>query len=682
MKQNLTVNLIPYRVVSDAIELYFSDKPGNGQKIFKNWVPVDLKVPSDENGNTYWSFEESPIATNVRFEFSINNNDDKYRRYFMRRIFTQLLYRHFKNNNFIVGTSYVGDAKVWIQSNIQPPIKNYIVYDKFSLRIELDAFKKHTGVFLSYDGQSSITTSTMIKLNIEDPQVIRKVIHNNQVYSRNHDDFPDLLDDCQVVFNKRIENALGITVDKKRSLNKYRDYYNKILDFHHKYLRSQTIGGCFEILSSDFISVPESSIFYVNEESNLLEFKDHVRNVNVYDGLKRAGGPYFTPEFNNLKFLFVFMESDREAANRLFSFLKKGYKNFPGIEKYVAVPLNVDFNKSLRIHSEETIIDDVTNWLNQTNFETNSKFFVLYISPINKNEEDAERHSVYYKIKELLLQKEISSQVVFKDHLYDEAFNFYLPNIAVAICAKLGGIPWRLPYPLKKDLILGIGAFHDTEMPSAFIGSAICFRNDGQFEEFKVFPSVDIVELSQSLKNSIREFIDRMGGCDRLVIHYYKTIGMKERDILDSAMKQLEINIPYIFITVNDTESKDYVIFDEAFDGRIPTSGTIVKLRFNEFLLCSNTRYQSNTGQKLYGYPFPIKIKIISQPKEITDDFATVREILDQVYEFSRIYFKSIRQRNKPVTIEYSEIIAEVVSQFKNRKLPESQTATKSLWFL
>ena len=681
MKHDLTINLVPYRITSDAIDLYFSSDTGQGQRLTRKWVPADLDVPEDNDGYTCWSLDELRNATKVRFEFFKKGVDEENRRHFLKRVFTQLLYRQFQNGGFVVGTSYVGDVRVWIQADGQQPNRNYQVYDRFSLRIDSQMFGLGSGVCLSYDGQSSVSILPLRQLTVPDG-FVGKVIHNNRVYSRNYEDFPAQLDNCRVVFNRSIERALGVALERSRSQNKYREYYDKVQNFRQQHLSGKSIGGSFEIQSSSFLTVPESAIFQVDDKSNFLEFKDHVRNVNVYDGLKRAGGPYFAPELSNLRFLFVFMEGDREAANRLFSFLNKGYRNFPGLEKYVSVPFKVDLDKSLKIRSEDTIVTEVTDWLAQTKFDADKKYFVLYVSPIDKNEEDPERHAIYFKIKELLLMKEISSQVIFKDQMNKDTFNFFLPNIAVAILAKLGGIPWRLPYPLKNDLVIGIGVHRESETPSGYIGNAICFHNDGRFEEFKVFPSDDIGQLIESLKQSIQQFVAKSGRCERLVIHYYKDVGHKEREMLDSAMKQLEIDVPYIFVTVKDTGNKDYVIFDESFEGRIPTSGTIVRLRFNEFLLCNNTRYQSNTGQKLLGYPFPVKVKVKSVPKELANDLTMVKEILDQVYEFSRIYWKSIRQRNKPVTIEYSEIIAGVVSKFTSKKLPQSRTATKSLWFL
>jgi hypothetical protein len=682
MKYNLKINLIPYRIISDGIDLYFSKNETNCQKIPLKWVPSDLKVPANSEGNTFWSLEEIPKATMVHFNFVDPGADENNRRHFIKRVFSQLLYKHFESLKFIIGASFVGDTRVWIPVQDEQNSKSYQIFNKFSLKVDVETLNKNAGVFLSYDGQSSISKLPLKELNLQDHGLVGKVVLNNRVFSRNHDDFPAQLDECKIIFNRNIEKSLSILIDRRYSQNKYREYHNKITDFYSKYLSGKSIGGCFELLTVGFTPVSDSAISSVDEESNLLEFKDHVRNVNVYDGLKRASGPYFAPILSNLQFLFIFMERDKESANSLYSFLNKGLKNFPGLEKYVSVPFNVDFSNSLRLRTEQTIISEVNEWLQKTNFDSSKRYFVLYISPINKNEDDEERNNVYFKIKELLLQKDISSQVVFKDNLGKDAFNFFLPNIAVAILAKLGGIPWRLPYPLKKDLIIGIGAYKNMDTAFTLIGTAICFRNDGQFEEFKVFPSSDVNQLGESLKNSIKGFVNASGGCNRLIIHYYKALSSEERKILDLVMRQLDIDIPYIFVTVNDTESKDYVVFDEDFEGQMPKSGTIIRLRFNEFLLCNNTRYESYTGQKLLNYPFPIKVRLSSQPKELINDIVTVREILNQVYEFSRIYWKSVRQRNKPVTIEYSELIAKVVSQFKDKKLPETTTATKTLWFL
>jgi len=62
------------------------------------------------------------------------------------------------------------------------------------------------------------------------------------------------------------------------------------------------------------------------------------------------------------------------------------------------------------------------------------------------------------------------------------------------------------------------------------------------------------------------------------------------------------------------------------------------------------------------------------------NEIGVVSELIDQVYQFSRMYWKSVRQRNMPVTIEYSELVAKMISHFENKDL--EQFARTSLWFL
>jgi hypothetical protein len=66
----------------------------------------------------------------------------------------------------------------------------------------------------------------------------------------------------------------------------------------------------------------------------------------------------------------------------------------------------------------------------------------LYISPINKDDTNSPHHNIYFKAKELLLEKGITSQAIYKERPNKAGFNFHLPNIATAIPAKIGGIPW------------------------------------------------------------------------------------------------------------------------------------------------------------------------------------------------------------------------------------------------
>ena len=59
---------------------------------------------------------------------------------------------------------------------------------------------------------------------------------------------------------------------------------------------------------------------------------------------------------------------------------------------------------------------------------------------------------------------------------------------------------------------------------------------------------------------------------------------------------------------------------------------------------------------------------------------ALINQLIDQVYQFSRMYWKSVSQQNLPVTIKYPEMVAEIFPYFTHDKLPDH--GKESLWFL
>lgn len=57
----------------------------------------------------------------------------------------------------------------------------------------------------------------------------------------------------------------------------------------------------------------------------------------------------------------------------------------------------------------------------------------------------------------------------------------------------------------------------------------------------------------------------------------------------------------------------------------------------------------------------------------------TIKELIDLVYQFSRMYWKSISQQNLPVTTKYPEMVAEIFPHFEYGTLPPLWK--ENLWF-
>ena len=95
----------------------------------------------------------------------------------------------------------------------------------------------------------------------------------------------------------------------------------------------------------------------------------------------------------------------------------------------------------------------------------------------------------------------------------------------------------------------------------------------------------------------------------------------------------------------------------------------------NDSIIGTSDRFYSDTD----GYPFPIKIKVSSPDEDAFEDADVVLELLTQVYQFSRLYWKSLRQQNVPITIKYPEMVAQIAPRFNNG-VPDD--AKDALWFL
>ena len=146
-------------------------------------------------------------------------------------------------------------------------------------------------------------------------------------------------------------------------------------------------------------------------------------------------------------------------------------------------------------------------------------------------------------------------------------------------------------------------------------------------------------------------------------------------------LHKLGLNIPVIILTINKTESKELLGFDTT-DTRnlMPYSGTIIKVGRKEYLLFNNTRYDENSAPKKKEYHFPVKISLACSESGMLDDMDLVEQLIDQVYQFSRMYWKSTDQQSLPVTIKYPEMVAQIYPYFQHDKLPDF--GKENLWFL
>ncbi|MFR9773264.1 argonaute/piwi family protein [Nocardia sp. SC052] len=282
-----------------------------------------------------------------------------------------------------------------------------------------------------------------------------------------------------------------------------------------------------------------------------------------------------------------------------------------------------------------------------------------------------------------------------------------LNSIALACYSKLGGIPFVIAAPraLAHELVIGIGSAHVNAgrlTPSErVVGITTVFNADGNYllsntsreADYKDYPR----ELLRSLTDCINDIKDRnawqKGDEVRLVFHVFKPL----KDIETTAVKQLVerltsqyANVEFAFVHVS-TEH-EWVMFDRASTGTagnrsqgqakgyyVPHSGYAVPIGSREVLLATTGPWDMKNP--LHGAPKPLSLKL---HREST--FTDMEYLTRQAFRFTAMSWRRMYPSSKPVTISYSDLIADLLGHLRHVRNWNADIITTKLrssrWFL
>jgi hypothetical protein len=692
MSQHLILNIIPFKPpVTDLECSLYTER----QEIYAPIHKGDLKglvekvIPADKIHHTGWLYTNFLPPQNGDVSVKVNLTKSVY---FANHYYRFLIRNYFKKLADVVYPNFTNDIEVWFQdkSFVDDKFKLYKIY---TLKIQYARVTDGPELVLSYDGTTKILNKTLAddEFTDFDYDKLKWINCDGELY-RYKVMPPHLKQDLSKlspVVNNPIKPLFDISPDIPVFDNRYPKHLKELRYFYDTYLNKDEFKSIIPISPSGFFSLNNKDTHRTKMDSNELLFANGT-SINPIDGMKNYG-PYKASPHNLVKFFFIYPEKEKEkSVKKFYEYLVNGYykqgndgksyKTFPDLKTYIKQPFQFEKEASISFKSGDNIVEEVRAALSAKNLDPNSRYIALYISPISKNETDLSKLIVYYHIKELLIQRGITSQVLDKEKIYDKNFNFFLPNIEIALLAKLDGIPWRLNRSTTNELIVGIGASYSVSRKTKFVGSAFCFNNEGIFEGFNCYSSDDTLMLAGSIRKAVLKYLVDHDKAKRLIIHFYKTISQEELQPIIDTLHHLGLPIPVIVITINKTESKELLAFDLNSRDLMPLSGTMIQVGSREYLLFNNTRYYEDSTPKLRDFHFPIKLSFASSKPELLDNVGLIKELLDQVYQFSRMYWKSVSQQNLPVTIKYPEMVAEIYPFFQHDNL--SDFGQRNLWFL
>lgn len=681
IKQDLILNILTFDHPLETAEFsFFAEKADGLFSIHKSEWPVNIEDFFSKLNHTvqylYVNFEPKPE------EKKLSVNLQKSPR-FAKHYYQWLISRYFHNEASVTKPNFIKDNEFWFWDKEASKPSNYYIFKRFVVKVQIKRITDLPELVISYEGISKIFKKGLNELNAP-TEAIHKVVYNRQLipYNKLTDEAKLDLSKVRPVLSNSLRSAMGIKWEPNLITNKLKFFYDEITWFVKTFIDKPKFKEIIPVKSINFIQVPQDRIFNTTKDSNLLIFGNKKTDLSPIMGLIK-NGPFTPTPLNKIEFILIYHENDLPSVEKLLNWFDGKVKpNIKSLKDFLKMNYFVDINKSIVFKNRNNPLPEIQQQIENWPRISGTRYLAIYVTPHPKETTDKAIHSLYYKIKYELLKYNITSQVIEPETINATDFNYSMPNIAIAILAKLEGVPWRLERAIYNELIVGVGAFKSRNMASRYIGSAFCFSNDGHFQSFNCYSAHSTTMLAGSIRDAVETFVEKNNSVERLVIHFYKRMSRKDLKPILEVLHSLNLDIPVIVITVNKTESRDLVIFDKSCPSKnmIPNSGTFVNIGRNQFLLCNNTRYGEAMPGSRDGFPFPVKLNLQSTDEKLLENNKLINDLIDQVYQFSRMYWTSVTQQNLPVTVKYPEMVAEKYPHFESNNIPDF--GKENLWFL
>lgn len=299
----------------------------------------------------------------------------------------------------------------------------------------------------------------------------------------------------------------------------------------------------------------------------------------------RQHGPYDNSAVNltDGSLLFVYPKDHQDLAHRLAEALIKGIGSYPGLGSLfrVTVPRGQAIKSLVVDHG----LDDLAaagrayrETIAHRELAREPDVAIVLVPHSERFETD----SPYYEAKAAFANLALPTQMVTLELLRDDQFNWSVANIALAIFAKLGGIPWAVEAPAgDEDLVIGVGRADvgRGEERQQFFGYAVTFVSNGIYRHtwsFTPTAEEDVYEqrLTHAIEDALRADLDQLPA--RVVIHLARQTGRREIQAAERAMAALKVDVPVAFLRIDDTSLFDIADTDQATFA--PPKGLVARL--------------------------------------------------------------------------------------------------------
>ncbi|PSR56648.1 hypothetical protein AHMF7605_25710 [Adhaeribacter arboris] len=454
----------------------------------------------------------------------------------------------------------------------------------------------------------------------------------------------------------------------------------------------------FRIIQDNSVSSPASfSLPETNLIFDLSKTRVHSKpsiGLNMYGPYSRSAG--FAE--NSPRILVIF---HRQNAGDFTKFLADLRDGIPGHQWFPSGMIGKYRLTSMSYHIEELTNYSVEEYLKAIErglARQDAAFDLAIIETSDSFRRLSNIENPYFRAKAMLYMQGTSVQSIKPETVRSPTYT--IDGIALQIYAKLGGTPWTIPgdQSVDRELVIGIGStiLRKSQYAGAtqarYVGISTFFSADGKYLANSRTQNVAYEEYFDELLRNLKSALDRLsneyswndGDRIRLIFHIFKPIKNMEADVVSRLVAEYpQYNIRFAFVTL--VERHPYILYDEHQRGNngkgtnVPSRGYALPLGTRECLVHLLGSQEVRTAR--HGSPTPILVRIHEQ-----STFLDLQYIVQQVFKFSRLSFRSFNPSYAPATILYANMLTRQLKELRaipgwNSIVASTQLRQKK-WFL
>jgi hypothetical protein len=306
------------------------------------------------------------------------------------------------------------------------------------------------------------------------------------------------------------------------------------------------------------------------------------------------------------------------------------------------------------------------------------------VVPMSKHTSDEETAS-YYAAKHAYVSNGFASQFVDRKRVHDRnLLKWSISNIALALFAKMGGVPWRVRPSTTRCLIVGIGQAHRVidHRTERFVAYSVLTDSSGAYETIKILGnSQSEEEYIASLRANLRQvLLSHANQYDSFVLHL--TFRMRRREIqtIQALLKELQgENTQQEFVAIKFNDKNDFFGFSVDHNSRVPFEGTVAPLSRRDFLMWFSGLSIDNA--KVPRKPErPVHLSILYPETTLSD--VDLKRVLQDAMNIAGTNWRGFNAKSLPISIYYAKIIATYYGRFREAGLRDIDLEGISPWFL